>query len=181
MYYIMSRFNNCPAVEENKVVKEHKYAKNVSEAHPISDYILEKSDTHVLCDYDLAYIQAVGSMYIDELDIEPVCKKDNLNYYLTDSAMFYKLAEMSYDIYGETVNIDNIHIVVEVHTKQYLYDLHDYDGNFDDLMPTVCNAYNHYTPDRGKVNMNNEFKTENIHYGFVDSRGFVLEDSTHQK
>jgi len=201
-----------PTIQIAEFLKEHKQIHDPREAHPIDEDILDSvCDTKrgpVLIEYDLAAIQAVAVREIlpydsdverwitchpqpDDLDLYPVengrDREGTLHYYQAQSASFYDLLAMVHERYGHYIEVEHVEDIVEVHTRQFLRDVHGYEGDFGGQVPndsidkvrepTLSNAYNDPKPGEGVVNWDTE--PENGHYSFTDARGLVIEEGTH--
>lgn len=199
-----------PKLEE--YLEEHTYTNRVREAHPIdSDVLHEVCDTKMgpaLLEYDLALIQAVALREVlpysadhehwitsdaeSEADTYTVSRtrgrEGTLHYYQVSSRTFYEILTFAYQRYdGVRIEIDDVADIAEAHTRQYLKDVHGYEGDFGGQVanesidkvyePTLCNAYNDSSPQDGKITFDTE--PDNAHYAFTDSRGLVIEAGTH--
>lgn len=177
-------------LDQEQYITEHAYADNASEAHPIdSDVLHEVCDTKmgpVLLEYDLALIQAVAVREVlpyhcdHETWIE---RAGDLHYYQVQSRTFYDLITMAHQRYDtQYIEIEDAPDIVEAHTRQYLKDVHGYEGDFGGQVsndgidaeydPTLCSAQNdaHWLRDE---------EPESAHYAFMDARGLVIEEGTH--
>lgn len=164
-----------PTGRQAAYIKNHEYATNFRDAHPIDAvYIKDVCDRKlgpVLAQCDLAAMQAVLS-YTDLLNEHAtlIDVDGNKEYYQTSSLIFYKITEAINDRYKFTVNVDNVSSLVEMHTRQYLFDVHGFNSTFE-YEPTICDVYN---------NPDVEIKQpDNAQYTHVDSRGIVFEQGTH--
>lgn len=212
-----------PKIVLEEYLEEHNHTSDVREAHPIEQDVLhEVCDTKkgpILLEYDLALLQAiavrellpynndhevwVGShpSHRSGFDIEqPRDRPGDVHYYQVSSRSFYELLSIAYQKYdGVRIEVENVADIVEAHTRQYLKDVHGYEGDFgnpsisdsageqsepdfggqvandsiDKLHePTLCNAQNdaHWLRDE---------MPDDTHYVYTDARGFVVEEGTH--
>lgn len=218
-----------PTVGPSEYISEHRHTTDPQEAHPIDgDIIADVCETKLgpaLIHDDLAVIQAVvvkeilpynGDMerwitcypQVDDLGLYQVengrDRDGTLHYYQVQSGTFYDILAMVDQQYEHRIAVENVEDIVEVHTRQFLRDVHGYEGYFGNPSisdsageqsepdscgqvpndsidrvrePTLSNAYNDPKPGEGVVNRDNE--PENAHYGFTDSRGLVVEEGTH--
>lgn len=196
-----------PTLTLEQFLEEHKHTSDPREAHPIDEDILhEVCDSKmgpILIEYDLAAIQAVAVREIlpydnddeswitchpqsDDVDLYPVSNERDcegtLHYYQSQSSTFYFLLTMVKQRYDHYVEVEHVEDLVEVHTRQYLRDVHGYEGDFGGQVPnedidkvrepTLCNAQNDNPALRDE-------EPDNAHYAFTDARGLVIEEGTH--
>lgn len=171
---------------QEQFIKDHQWATEVTEAHPIDRDIIERvCDTKmgpILIQYDLALIQAVAQSVLDSRDdlATLVTDRSGNEYYCGTSNTFYTILACAHELYSGYVEAEHVEDIIEVHTRQYLRDLYGYDGDFGGQVandsidrvhdPTLCNAMNEdgsVVPDYGA-------------YGFVDSRGLVVQQNSHE-
>lgn len=169
-----------PIVKQEPYLVDHADAKHIDEAHPLSTAIVNEATTRPeTLPAELAAIQAVADKHIDELGTPTLVDSDGTTeYYYATSDTFYRLATRVRDTYASTyISIDRLHAIVAAHTRQFLADLHGYDGDFGGHEPTLCNALNEPSVQEGAVR--NETVPDDVRYGFVDARGLVVERGTH--
>jgi len=168
--------NGMPVGKQAQYIQSHNYATNFRDAHPIDAEVIEIScDTKlgpVLSQCDLGAMQAVLSYQDDLLEehATKILEFDGFEYYQTKSEIYYEIASEIKRYYDITVNIDNIAELAEIHTRQYLLDMHGFDGEFDHN-PTICDVYNN------PETMIDE--PDCASYTHIDSRGIVFEQDTH--
>jgi hypothetical protein len=180
-----------PTMIQEEYIDEHTYADDPSNAHPIDDDILiDVCDTKmgpILIEYDLALIQAIAVREILPYNCETeiwIEQCDGMHYYQAQSVTFYDLLSMAYQRYDHArVEIEDAADLAEAHTRQYLRDVHGYEGDFGGQVPndsidkvrepTLCSAQNdaHWLRDE---------EPEDAHYAFTDARGLVIEEGTHE-
>lgn len=177
-----------PTITQEEFIKEHKRVGDVRDAHPIDEDILKDvCDTKmgpILIEYDLAMLQAIATRNVLELNDEQryIEERDGVYYFQVDSATFYDLLARACDRYDNYVEAEDMPDIVEVHTRQYLRDMHGYEGDFGGQVPndsidkirepTLCNAQNDDHSLRDE-------EPEDAHYAFTDGRGLVVEKGTH--
>lgn len=181
-------------VTQDEYIENHKTATNVDDAHPIDKDILHKTCTTkmgpLLLSNDLAAIQAVVSKkspLVEDNSRYYVEKDNHYAYAQVNSAFFYHIASQVADVYDTVIEVENIEQISEVHTRQYLRDIHGYEGDFgnnshqserkDDARSrehdiTLCSAQNY-------AQLIRDEEPSEAHYGYVDSRGFVFKLNTH--
>lgn len=201
-----------PTLTISEYLREHNYSHDPRDAHPIDRDIIETvCDSKmgpILIEEDLTAIQAVAEREIlpynsdverwvtrypqtEGVDLFPVengrDRNGPLHYYQAQSATFYDLLSMVHEQYDHYVQVEDIEDIVEVHTRQYLRDVHGYEGDFGGQVPndsidkmrepTLCNAHNDPTPYEGVIDADS--RPDNANYGFIDARGLVIEEGTH--
>lgn len=173
-----------PTFKQEEYLAEHQHTDRVDEAHPITDTIIDMLDVKMVgtLPFALAAVQAIADTaesFEDEFSAtRRLQETEEKIYYQVASQTYYQLCVKAYEQYeSEYTKVEQLANVMEVHTHQLLADLHNYEGDFDGHNPTLCNAYNHDSPQDGAVTSQEE--PENGHYGFVDSRGFILIKNTH--
>jgi len=179
-----------PKIVQEEYIQEHTYASEARDAHPIDQDILQDvCDSKmgpILIDFDLALIQAVAIREVLPYDCETetwIEQDGDMHYYQAQSVTFYDLLSMAHRRYDNAyVEIEDAAELAEAHTRQYLRDVHGYEGDFGGQVanpsvdkehePTLCNAQNDDHSLRDE-------EPENAHYGFTDARGLVIEEGTH--
>lgn len=200
--------NSIPEFVQEPYIEEHKDAVLPQQAHPIDADIVktvcETKAGSAIIDFDLAMIQAVATRAIqefnDEAKIRLLHDEGNVRYAQTTSPVFGELVSRAQDRYDDVIKVEDMPDIVEAHTRQYLRDVHGYEGDFGgqvrndsiDMIPhpTICNAQND-----GDLKYPRSSKTESsqnddhsirdeerqgAHYAFFDSRGLVIEEGTHE-
>lgn len=160
-----------PTATQNPSVSEHQYANTVYEAHPIREV------DEVTLQYPLAAIQAVATTDTLE-DSTIVLETEELVYLQTDSSTFYRLASRVSEEYETKIEIEQLQKVVDLHTSQFLRDVHGFTSIEELRQLTLCNALNHPSPQSGDIT----FETINdsdAFYTYVDSRGLIIQKNTH--
>lgn len=173
-----------PTIVQEEFMEAHRDTNRVDEAHPIDKETIERLDARTVgsMPFTLAALQAVAdtadSFEEEYNNVRLLEETDDTLYYQVASQTFYQLCVDAYEQYeGHYTEIEKLTQVMEVHTRQLLTDLHGYEEDFDGREPTLCNAYNHDSPQDGAITMDDE--PENGHYGFVDARGFIVTKNTH--
>lgn len=168
-----------PTIKQNPCVSEHNSATRVDEAHPIDEHFKDDIDGSVsmVIDFSLAALQAVAD--VTEIDGQIVEETEDLIYYKVTSGEFYRLLGIVAENYDVNTPVEEARPIVELHTKQLLSDIHDYEGDFDEGDITLCNAMNDPTPYDGKIT--DDKLPEGIRYGYIDSRGFVVQKDSHSE
>ena len=176
-----------PKIVQEEYIQEHTYASEARDAHPIDQDILQDvCDSKmgpILIDFDLALIQAVAIREVLPYDCETetwIEQDGDMHYYQAQSVSFYDLLSMAYQRYDSArVEIEDAADLAEAHTRQYLRDVHGYEGDFGGTKatggpwePTLCNAQNDDHSLR-------DAEPEDAHYAFTDARGLVIQAGTH--
>lgn len=196
-----------PTIVQEQYIQEHAYANDARDAHPIDEDILkdvcDSKMGPILIEYDLALIQAIAVCEILPFNSDTetwIERQDDMHYYQAQSVTFYDLLSMAHRRYDNAyVEVEDAADLAEVHTRQYLRDVHGYEGDFGNQSisdsageqsepdfggqvansgvdkehdPTLCSAQNddHRLRDE---------EPEDAHYAFTDARGLVIEEGTH--
>lgn len=167
-----------PTMTQNPCVKEHKNASRVDEAHPISEGLIEEQEgLHMTIDYSLAALQ--GAADKNNIQGDVVEETSDAIYYKVTSGEFYRLFSLAFDEFEVNMPVEESQLIVELHTKQFLSDVHGYEGDFEGKDITLCNAMNDPTPYEGPVT--DDKLPEGMRYGYVDSRGLIVQKNTHSE
>jgi len=179
-----------PTVVQEQYIQEHAYANDARDAHPIDEDILkdvcDSKMGPILIEYDLALIQAIAVREILPFNCDTeswIERQGDMHYYQAQSVTFYDLLTMAHQRYDNAyVEIEDAAELAEVHTRQYLRDVHGYEGDFGGQVanpsidkthaPTLCSAQN----DEHRLR---DEEPEDAHYAFTDARGLVIEEGTH--
>lgn len=181
---------SMPEVLQNEYVREHSGAHDAQNAHPIDeDILMSVCDTKVgpaMLHHDLALIQAVADRRLssDGENVYHAGTTDGVSYYRVASVTFYDLLQMADRMYsGAYVEVEDLPDLVEAHTRQYLREVHGYEGDFGGETPggpsgneyekTLCNAQNDSDVVRNE-------EPDGANYAFVDARGLVVTNDTHE-
>lgn len=221
-----------PTFEQEQYIQDHAHAQRADEAHPIDEDVLhEVCDTKIgpaIIHYDLALVQAIAVREVlpylaepkgsseeedrrstDNGDTESWIKRDgDLHYYRAQSVTFYDILSMAHQRYDHTyVEIEDAADLAEAHTRQYLKDVHGYEGDFGGQVPNESidkighsegapEASSHSEDGRDGAkgseireptlcNAQNDAhwlrdeEPEDAYYAFTDARGLVIEEGTH--
>lgn len=176
-----------PTFEQDPYVAEHKKTDLADDAHPIDDDVISSvvgtKHGSALIHFDLAALQAVAVREVPTNREDWVAERSGNVYYRTTSQSFYELLALLVTYYPDVhIEIENAADLVEAHTRQFLKDVHGYEGDFggatpggpegNTFDPTLCSAMN-------DSDIVREQEPESTDYGFVDARGLVVEQDTH--
>lgn len=170
-----------PTLASEPWIDEHKYAKYHHEAHPIDDGVVETAAGRLqnLVACDLSAVQSIAAQVDlpDSASARLVEEETGIRYYQVDSSVFYQLLAAAVRYYDAHIEIERAAAIADAHTIQFAADVHGYEGDFEGEDCTLCNALNDGTTTEGAIT--SEVEPEEAHYGFVDSRGLVVEAGTH--
>lgn len=157
-----------PTAKQNPCIEEHKYATRAQEAHPI------RSVPEIILHFPLSAIQAVAVKETPE-DWIPVLETEDLVYYRVTSPSFYGLLRQASEDYETKIEVEQVQTIVDLHTRQFLQDVHGF-TDVDELpRVTLCDAMNHSQDD----SVSFEDVPREHGYGYVDARGLIVQKDTH--
>lgn len=170
--------------------RDHKDSGTIDETHPINADISEEEMDSVMLELQLGKLQgAIDQLSALERIPEDkrtlIAETDELEYYQVRSNVFYELLVYSDRRYDSYTRAEFVVPIINAHTRQFLRDLYQYEGEFGGLnahgeqyRKTLCNALNDPTPTEGRIT--NDTEPEEAHYGFVDARGLVVQKDSHE-
>lgn len=176
-----------PTAKLDPYIEEHCHTNRAEEAHPIDeDIVADVCDTKMgpaTMHFDLALVQATALREVLPYngDTETWVKRDGDLHYLTaTSQTFYDIVSLgSYRYDNAYIEVEDLSDIVEAHTRQYLRDVHAYEGDFGgttatgkEYPRTLCSAQN----DAHRLR---EQEPDGANYAFTDRRGLVIEEGTH--
>lgn len=157
-----------PTAKQNRCIEEHKYAGLAHEAHPI------RSVPEIILNFPLAAIQAVAATETPE-EWTKVLETEDLVYYRVTSPSFYRLLNQAAEDYDTKIEVEQVQTIVDLHTRQFLQDVHGFTAVDELAKVTLCDAMNHSRDD----SVTFEDVPREHGYGYVDARGLIVQKDTH--